>query len=88
MSHRENRELLSSDFRLGPSYFNHKKSLIEINKVWFLFDLDDALNDISGYIFVVCGHSTENCKMKSNNSWLNILKWKVSYIRKLKDVVY
>lgn len=33
MSHRENKELFSSDFGLSLSYFNHKKILSGINKV-------------------------------------------------------
>lgn len=63
MSHRENKELLFSDFGLTHSYFNRKKIWLELTRFVFSDDLGNASNDISSCIFSVPGHSMEECKV-------------------------
>lgn len=79
MSHRQNKELFSSDFGLTHSYFHHKKIWLEWTRFMFSDYFGNALNDISWgfFFFSVSGHSTEKCKMKI--TIVDLLFWTERY---------
>lgn len=85
MSHRENKELFSSDFGLSRSYFNCKKNLTGINRVCVFRWFERGLKWHFLLYFSISWAQHRRMQNGSNNSWLQILNWNMKFIRNLKE---